>query len=115
MMDWTTVLDRYGLPIVALLGTWVLLWKGGRWLGANVLLPLKDQHIAFLNTVATATTTNTVTLKELSTSNQRMVDVQSTQTPILRGHSEDLSAIRRHLEGQQANRPPFGRREYDEK
>lgn len=97
LADWLGAVDRYGLPLVALMFTWWMLWSAGRWVARHVLIPLRDQHIEFLNTISEATITNSRTLQTMAVAGEKMISVQSTQTHLLQSNTEALAEIRRAL------------------
>ena len=47
--DWLTIIDRLGLPCVALIAIGYGLHNSARWLGNNILMPIHQRHLVFLD------------------------------------------------------------------
>jgi hypothetical protein len=47
--DWLTIIDRLGLPCVALIAIGYGLYNSARWLGNNILMPIHQRHLVFLD------------------------------------------------------------------
>lgn len=48
-MDWISLLQTFGLPVVCLFALATAVWRALIFLGANILKPLADRHIAFID------------------------------------------------------------------
>lgn len=70
-MDWEKWLDHFGVPIVALVALSIAVWRALVYIGANILKPLADRHIQFIDTLEK---TQTGMLDKLTTQTQQLDD-----------------------------------------
>lgn len=53
-MDWISLAQNLGIPVTCLAALAFAVWKSLVWLGMNVVKPVADRHIKFLDAVETA-------------------------------------------------------------
>ena len=63
--DWLNLVEKLGLPVVALFAIGYSLYNSCRWIGTNILLPIHNRHLIFLD--------------RLETGIEKIVDVQHNQ------------------------------------
>lgn len=63
--DWLSLIEKLGLPVVALVSIGYALYNSCRWIGTNILLPIHNRHLVFLD--------------RLETGIEKIVDVQHNQ------------------------------------
>ncbi|CAB4160939.1 hypothetical protein UFOVP731_23 [uncultured Caudovirales phage] len=83
-MDFIQAARDLGIPVAALIAIGIGLWRIIEWLGKEVIIPLKDRHLAFLDSLS-------ITLATLADTQTNMV---SAQQDIMR----EMEAISRVLE-----------------
>jgi hypothetical protein len=81
-MDIIQATRDLGIPVVALLAIGIGLWRVIEWLGREVIIPLKDRHLAFLDSLATT----------MSTLADTQTAIVSTQKDIMR-EMEHISRV----------------------
>ena len=47
--DWFNLIEKLGLPVVALVSIGYALYNSCRWIGTNILLPIHNRHLVFLD------------------------------------------------------------------
>lgn len=72
-MDWTTTLEKIGLPGFILLLLLVGLWKSFVWASSNILLPLTERHISFLDKLEKNFDQIDTAIQKIAECQQRMV------------------------------------------
>ena len=82
--DWLTIIDRLGLPVVALIAIGYGLHNSARWLGNNILMPIHQRHLIFLD--------------RLEAGISRIVDTQHDQSSQIIHLTQKISD---HLEAQE--------------
>lgn len=82
--DWLTIIDRLGLPVVALIAIGYGLHNSARWLGNNILMPIHQRHLVFLD--------------RLEAGISRIVDTQHDQSSQIIHLTQKISD---HLEAQE--------------
>ena len=82
--DWLTIIDRLGLPVVALITIGYGLHNSARWLGNNILMPIHQRHLIFLD--------------RLEAGISRIVDTQHDQSSQIIHLTQKISD---HLEAQE--------------
>ncbi|MGH7179153.1 MAG: hypothetical protein ACREJC_17375, partial [Tepidisphaeraceae bacterium] len=86
-MDLPTLIQTFGLPIGLLLALLFAFWRISNWLAVNVVKPLTDRHILFLDRVESLLVSQSASiLKSIDTVSERHVDLQ-------RNNVEHLKAI----------------------
>lgn len=83
-MDFIQAARDLGIPVAALIAIGIGLWRIIEWLGKEVIIPLKDRHLAFLDSLS-------ITLATLADTQTSMV---SAQQDIMR----EMEAISRVLD-----------------
>jgi hypothetical protein len=83
-MDFIQAARDLGIPVAALIAVGIGLWRIIEWLGKEVIIPLKDRHLAFLDSLS-------ITLATLADTQTSMV---SAQQDIMR----EMEAISRVLD-----------------
>lgn len=63
--NWLVLIEKLGLPVVALISIAWSFYNCAKWLGVNILLPVQTRHLLFLD--------------RLETGIQKIVDVQHSQ------------------------------------
>ena len=63
--EWLNLVEKLGLPVVALFAIGYSLYSSCRWIGTNILLPIHNRHLVFLD--------------RLETGIEKIVDVQHNQ------------------------------------
>lgn len=48
MEPWMSLLQTFGLAVVVLFAIGIALWKASRWVGAEIIIPLRDTMISAL-------------------------------------------------------------------
>ena len=48
-MDWVDVASKLGFPAVCLIFAGYASWRGGRWVGEQIFIPIRDRTIKFLD------------------------------------------------------------------
>jgi hypothetical protein len=84
VMDFIQAARDLGIPVAALIAIGIGLWRIIEWLGKEVIIPLKDRHLAFLDSLS-------ITLATLADTQTSMV---SAQQDIMR----EMEAISRVLD-----------------
>ena len=72
-MDWTTTLEKIGLPGFILIILLMGLWKSLAWAGSNILLPLTEKHILFLDKLEKNFDQIDTAIQKIADCQQRMV------------------------------------------
>lgn len=52
-MDFKDLIQNFGLAVACLIALGLGTWRALKWVGANVLKPMADRHIRFIDEVAT--------------------------------------------------------------
>lgn len=47
--DWLLLIEKLGLPVVALVSIGYALYNSCKWMGTNILLPIQQRHLVFLD------------------------------------------------------------------
>ena len=47
--DWVSIVEKFGIPMGILAAFAYFVAQGIRWFGCNVVLPMKDRHMSFLD------------------------------------------------------------------
>jgi len=82
--DWLTIIDRLGLPVVALIAIGYGIHNSARWLGNDILMPIHQRHLIFLD--------------RLEAGISRIVDTQHDQSSQIIHLTQKISD---HLEAQE--------------
>ena len=48
---WIVIIRELGFPAAMLLFVALCMWRGGKWLGGHILLPMKDRHLLFIDAI----------------------------------------------------------------
>jgi hypothetical protein len=72
-MDWITTLEKIGLPGFILIILLMGLWKSLAWAGSNILLPLTEKHIFFLDKLEKNFDQIDTAIQKIADCQQRMV------------------------------------------
>ena len=64
---WIQVATIWGPMGIVLLFLGICIWRGGKWLGLSILLPMKERHFRFLDVVETTQGTIATALANLQT------------------------------------------------
>lgn len=78
LMDWVSVATNLGIPAVCLLALGAGVWKVMTWLGQNIVKPVADRHVKFLDDLSTAIATQTQAQTSMGTQLSEIVATQST-------------------------------------
>lgn len=97
---WTTVVKEVGFPVAVsliLLSFWASIgagsWVIARWLGRELIIPMRDAHIKFLTSLQETQQKQSYNLQRLDEGFTRLVDLQelhATETEYIRHHIEAL-------------------------
>ncbi len=74
--NWVEIIEKLGLPVGMLAFVSYSLWKATAWLGVNILAPLKDRHLQFLDSLQ-------ITLKILAEGQTALAKEMETITKII--------------------------------
>lgn len=95
---WTNIVKDVGFPIAVsliLLSFWASIgagcWVIARWLGRELLIPIRDAHIKFLTSLQETQQRQALNLQRLDESFTRLVDLQEL-------HASEAEYIRLHIE-----------------
>jgi hypothetical protein len=47
--DWVSIVEKFGIPMAILTAFAYFVSQGIRWFGCNVVVPMKDRHMSFLD------------------------------------------------------------------
>jgi hypothetical protein len=72
-MDWFTTLEKIGLPGFILVLLLIGLWKSFVWASSNILLPLTERHISFLDKLEKNFDQIDTAIQKIAECQQRMV------------------------------------------
>jgi hypothetical protein len=75
--DWLNLIDKLGLPVVALVAIGYALYNSCKWIGTNILLPIHNRHLIFL--------------ERLELGIEKIVDVQHNQNSQLINLTQKIS------------------------
>lgn len=65
--SWIHVATVWGPMAVVLLFTGICVWRGGKWFGNSILVPMKERHFRFLDVVEATQGTIATALANLQT------------------------------------------------
>ena len=89
--DVATFLRDFGLPVTLLLALLYMLWRAGSWAGVNVLKPITDKHVEFVDKLAESQ-------KQLSDTQERQAEtldaIAKTQEQQVRLGQENAAELR---------------------
>lgn len=103
-MEYLELLKSHGLPTALLLILVVLLFKTGRWLGDQVLVPLRDTHIDVVNSIKETQVSISTSQANVAATLSRLTDVQEKQAQLHAANTDDLKALRVGIERELKNR-----------
>lgn len=63
---WARLLEKQGFAIFFGVAVLAMAWYGGAWVGNELLLPIRDGHLKFMDRVATSTETSAEGVQSLS-------------------------------------------------
>ena len=66
-MDWITAARDLGFPAVIIAGMGYAIWSAGKYLGKELLIPLRDRHFDFLQSLEQTNKTIAESIKEIHT------------------------------------------------
>jgi hypothetical protein len=66
-MDWITAARDLGFPAVIIAGMGYAIWTAGKYLGKELLVPLRDRHFDFLQSLEQTNKTIAESIKEIHT------------------------------------------------
>lgn len=66
-MDWITAARDLGFPAVIIAGMGYAIWTAGKYLGKELLIPLRDRHFDFLQSLEQTNKTIAESIKEIHT------------------------------------------------
>lgn len=66
-MDWITAARELGFPSVIIAGMGYAIWTAGKYLGKELLVPLRDRHFDFLQSLEQTNKTIAESIKEIHT------------------------------------------------
>lgn len=66
-MDWITAARDLGFPAVIIAGMGYAIWSAGKYLGKELLVPLRDRHFDFLQSLEQTNKTIAESIKEIHT------------------------------------------------
>ena len=92
-MDWITAARDLGFPAVIIAGMGYAIWTAGKYLGKELLVPLRDRHFDFLQSLEQ---TNKTIAERCSTPFGITEANTSPVLPRLTGLQEVLNAFRHH-------------------
>ena len=53
-IDWPNLIDKLGVPVAALAAIGYSIYGTIRWIGANILIPIHQRHLLFLDRLETS-------------------------------------------------------------
>lgn len=74
-MDYIEVIKELGVPVAVLLGGALALWRGGKWVGEKLIVPMRDALISHLSTITQVNVDQADTLKTLAMTSQRQLEL----------------------------------------
>ena len=81
-MDWLAAIDRYGLPIVGVVVlctaiSIIFIWanKQFNWAKKNIITPIVNGHLKFLETTTNTQKEQSITLKTLAESQEKQTEI----------------------------------------
>lgn len=99
MTEWAILVRELGFPIAVTLIVILIGVKAGKWTANSIIVPLKDAHISFLNSIQDTQTSQASTLNRLAAIQEesaeetkwirRLLERHST-AEVQRGVSEDI-------------------------
>ena len=85
-MDWLPIIRDLGLPAAALVVLSWAVWKTANWVAVEVVVPIRNAHVAFLTTTGSEMTKQTDLLHKLA-------DVQANISAMQEAQAVQLRAI----------------------
>jgi hypothetical protein len=95
--SWDVALERYGIPTLFLGGILYGIWRAAKWLGPEIVTPLKDATIGFISAVRADVAHQSKTLDELRNLHQDIHRELRVQTSVLERTSTDLTEVHRRV------------------
>jgi len=89
-VDWQNLIQSLGLPAALLFMVLAALWKVSVWAGTNLIKPLCDKHIQFLDQTISS-------IDRIATNQERCAELQAQVASLLGQHSALLDQLIRQL------------------
>lgn len=91
--QWINAAGTLGIPAVILFASGVALWRAGRWCGTDVIKPVANRHLAFLDALDVAINKIASTSSQISDSLSATTSAIKTTHDKLDNHGRKLDEI----------------------
>jgi hypothetical protein len=85
-MDWQNLLQNLGLPVTLLFAVLLALWKALVWSGTNLIKPLADKHIEFLDRTISS-------MDRIAVNQEKCVELQAQVSSLLEQISRRVDTL----------------------
>ena len=75
-MDFAKIATDFGLVAALLVAILLALYRMGKWLGTNVVKPLADRHLVFLERIEKVQIEQSLTLQAIARNQERQTEIQ---------------------------------------
>lgn len=92
--SWTQLVGLVGFPAFFLLAFCFGLWKAATWLAVNLLVPLKDTHISFIQSTQETQEKQAVAQERQADAQEKQLDAQVKQTQAIENQTVLIRELR---------------------
>ena len=93
-MDFTKIAADFGITAALLLMLVYALYRMGTWLAKNVVKPLADRHMVFIEKIEKVQVEQSATLQEIARTQEKQTDIQRDEIVELKGIRQLTEAMR---------------------
>jgi len=84
MNDWASIVDKLGVPVAVMAAMGFVGYKTIMWFGVNVVVPLKDRHITFVDDLKGLIESVVNNQVKLDNKVEKLIDTVSAEMPAFR-------------------------------
>lgn len=95
--DWLNVLETFGVSVLIITFMGACVWKGGSWIGTNVIKPIVERYIILLDALIASVTKQGETMVKVGSTLEKEGDTLSEVGAVLRKLGETLDQMGQHV------------------
>lgn len=96
-MEFMTIAKDFGIPVAFLVFLCFAIWKVLSWFGANVVKPITDRHIAFIDKIEKSILDQAGDLRTLTTESAKVTELNKQNAEHFKTVVDSIQEVKGHM------------------